>query len=582
MAASVFSLLLFVQSSRLFASGIEGKSTICGADRIAYSNSDSHEVFCLNDNLVDRVLFCKVLQLHYEDHCVLEGYTGADCGFDVSLADLSTGRGRKLLHEPKKDEIPDNNLEGSNNRKLSVSTKVGMAAAAGVLLTCVFICHRLYRKKKAADQTVLSEEVNTIDSAGPSETSVRSLPEKVPASPLRVPPSPSRFSTPQSPQLNRLPASPLRVPPSPSRFSMSQSPQLNRLPASPLRVPPSPSRFSTSQSPQLNRLPASPLRVPPSPSRFSTSESPQLNRLGSVHLSMTQVTRATHNFSPALKIGEGGFGTVYKAQLDSGQVVAIKRAKKEHFENLQTKFSSEVELLSKIDHRNLVKLLGYIDQGKERLIITEYAPNGTLRDHLDGQNGKILDFNQRLEIAIDVAHGLTYLHLYAEKQIIHRDVKSSNILLTESMRAKVADFGFARVGPMDSDRTHISTKVKGTVGYLDPEYMRTYQLTTKSDVYSFGVLLVEILTGRRPVELRRPVEERVTPRWAFQKYNEGQVVELVDPKVEEVVDAVILRKIFALAFQCAAPIRNDRPEMKSVGEQLWVIRADYVKTSRLG
>ncbi|XVE98405.1 hypothetical protein REPUB_Repub03eG0103900 [Reevesia pubescens] len=333
------------------------------------------------------------------------------------------------------------------------------------------------------------------------------------------------------------------------------------------------------QSPP-EKVPPSPLRVPPSPSRFSMS--PKLSRIGSVHLNMTQVARATRNFSPALQIGEGGFGTVYKAQLDSGQVVAIKRAKKELFENLRTEFSSEVELLAKIEHRNLVKLLGYLDKGNERLIIIEYVPNGTLRDHLDGQRGRILDFNQRLEIAIDVAHGLTYLHLYAEKQIIHRDVKSSNILLTESMRAKVADFGFARLGPMDSDKTHISTKVKGTVGYLDPEYMRTYQLTTKSDVYSFGILLIEILTGRRPVEIRRPVEERVTLRWAFHKYNEGHVVELVDRMMDEVVDAEILVKIFALAFQCAAPVRNDRPEMKSVGEQLWAIRADYLKTSRRG
>ncbi|PQQ08617.1 calmodulin-binding receptor-like cytoplasmic kinase 3 [Prunus yedoensis var. nudiflora] len=294
------------------------------------------------------------------------------------------------------------------------------------------------------------------------------------------------------------------------------------------------------------------------------------------------IAKATRNFSQSQQVGEGGFGTVYKARLDDGQVVSIKRAKKEHFENLETEFSSEVELLAKIDHRNLVKLLGYVDEGNERLIITEYVPNGTLREHLDGQHGKILEFNQRLEIAIDVAHALTYLHLYAEKQIIHRDVKSSNILLTESMRAKVADFGFARLGPVDSEQTHISTKVKGTVGYLDPEYMKTYQLTPKSDVYSFGILLIEIITGRRPVELKRPVEERVTLRWAFKKLNEGRMLELVDPALEEVVDAEVVVKIFDLAIQCAAPIRADRPDMKSVGEQLWTIRADYLRSVKKG
>lgn len=337
---------------------------------------------------------------------------------------------------------------------------------------------------------------------------------------------------------------------------------------------------SSEVNPATEKIPASPHRVPPSPSRFSVS--PKLSRIGSIHLNLSQVAKATRNFSPSLQIGEGGFGTVYKAQLEDGQVVAIKRAKKELFENLQTEFSSEVELLAKIDHRNLVKLLGYVDKGIERLIITEYVPNGTLREHLDGQRGKILDFNQRLEISIDVAHALTYLHIYAEKQIIHRDVKSSNILLTESYRAKVADFGFARLGPVDSDHTHISTKVKGTVGYLDPEYMKTYQLTPKSDVYSFGVLLIEILTGRRPVEFKRAPNERVTLRWAFKKYDEGNVVEIVDPLMQEELDMEILVKMFGLAIQCAAPMRSERPDMKSVGEQLWGIRMDYLRSSKRG
>ncbi|TYI71336.1 hypothetical protein E1A91_D08G287500v1 [Gossypium mustelinum] len=480
MTAFMFSLLLFMQVSRSFASSLEVKSKICGADRLEYSNSFGRVLFYLNGNLVDKVLFCKALQFHYAEHCAFEGYIGTDyCGLDVSSAELSVGR-RKFLREQKKK---DDNPEG---KKYSASSKVGIAASGIVLTYCVFICPCVYRKKRETASTVLKKELNSSDSTSPLDVNIHVPHEK----------------------------------------------------------------------------------VPPTSSN------------GSVHLNLAQVTRATRNFSPALQIGEGGFGTVYRAQLDSGQVVAIKRAKKEHFENLQTEFSSEVELLSKIDHRNLVRLLGYVDKGNERLIITEYVPNGTLRDHLDGQRGKILDFNQRLEIAIDVAHGLTYLHLYAEKQIIHRDVKSSNILLTESMRAKVADFGFARLGPMDSDQTHISTKVKGTVGYLDPEYMKTYQPTTKSDVYSFGILLIEILSGRRPVDLRRPVEERITLRWAFRKFNEGQAVELVDPMMEEAVDAEIIVKMFALAFQCAAPIRHDRPEMKFVVEHLWAIRADYRRSSR--
>lgn len=317
-------------------------------------------------------------------------------------------------------------------------------------------------------------------------------------------------------------------------------------------------------------------KAPGTPSRFLISQ--QENKIGTLQLSVNQIIKVTKNFSNSLKVGEGGYGSVYKAVLPNGQIVAMKRAKKDLFASPIDEFSNEVELLTKIDHRNLVRLLGYTDKGDERIIITEYVPNGTLRGHLDGQYGKILNFNERLELAIDVAHALTYLHLYAEKPIIHRDVKSSNILLTESLRAKVSDFGFAIVGPTEVDQTHIITRVKGTAGYLDPEYLQTHKLTPKSDVFSFGILLIEILSARRPVELNRDPSEKITIRWAFRKYDEGKVGDIIDPLLREAVDMRVVKEMLGLAFECAAPTRADRPNMKEVGEKLWEIRKAYIRT----
>jgi len=328
-----------------------------------------------------------------------------------------------------------------------------------------------------------------------------------------------------------------------------------------------------------DRIPASPLRVPASPSRFSLSSPPSRNE--PLNLSLEHVVKLTHNFSPSLMIGEGYFGKVYRAELRDGRVIAIKRAKKEHFVSLRAEFSNEVTLLKNIEHRNLVQLLGYIEKANERLIITEYVSNGTLREHLDCQHGLVLGFNQRLEIAIDVAHGLTYLHLYAEKPIIHRDVKSSNILLTEGFRAKVADFGFARTGPTEPGQSQIETDVRGTAGYVDPEYLRTNHLTIKSDVFSYGILLLEILSGRRPIEVRRGATERITVRWAFNKYNRGNVRDILDPMLTEAINENILNRIFDVAFQCVAPTREDRPHMKEVVEGLWKIRRDYTKMQRI-
>ncbi|KAH7688498.1 Non-specific serine/threonine protein kinase protein [Dioscorea alata] len=329
---------------------------------------------------------------------------------------------------------------------------------------------------------------------------------------------------------------------------------------------------------KLNTSSDAPLRVAPSPPRFSLS--PQQSVVGTIQLSINDIREVTQNFSSSCKIGEGGVGSVYRAKLADGRIIAIKRAKKENFAALKAEFSNEVALLTKIEHRSLVRLLGYHDQENEYLIFTEYVPNGTLREHLDGRRGKILNFSQRLEIAIDVAHALTYLHLYAEKTIIHRDVKSSNILLTENLRAKVADFGFARSGSTQPDKTHISTKVKGTAGYLDPEYLKTYKLTPKSDVYSFGMLLIELISARRPVEVKRPPNERITVRWAFDKHSKGNDRDILDPALnDEIIDDEVLQKLLGLAFQCAAPTRADRPDMKEAVEQLWDIRKDYRRKS---
>ncbi|XP_039042563.1 calmodulin-binding receptor-like cytoplasmic kinase 2 [Hibiscus syriacus] len=306
---------------------------------------------------------------------------------------------------------------------------------------------------------------------------------------------------------------------------------------------------------------------------------------GNMKFTMDEILKATRNFSPAFKVGQGGFGTVYKGRLDDGSLVAIKRAKSCVYDkHLGAEFQSEVTTLAQVEHLNLVKFYGYLEQGDERILVVEYVTNGTLREHLDGVHGKELDFAARLDIAIDIAHAITYLHMYADHPIIHRDIKSSNILLTEKLRAKVADFGFARLAAdMDSGATHVSTQVKGTAGYLDPEYLRTYQLTEKSDVYSFGVLLVELVTGRRPIESKREHKERITPRWAMKKFTDGDAISALDPCLEPAARTnLALEKILELALQCLAPRRQSRPSMRSCGEVLWSIRKDYREQSALG
>ncbi|XP_060204875.1 calmodulin-binding receptor-like cytoplasmic kinase 2 isoform X2 [Lycium barbarum] len=308
------------------------------------------------------------------------------------------------------------------------------------------------------------------------------------------------------------------------------------------------------------------------------NNSPHTNEAGSLKCTMEDIYKATKNFSQSLKIGQGGFGIVYKGRLNDGTVVAIKRAKKTmHDKHSGAEFQSEVRTLEKIEHLNLVKFYGYLEHGEERILVVEYVPNGTLREHLDSVTGNVLDFASRLDIGIDVGHAITYLHMYTDHPIIHRDIKSSNILLTENLRAKVADFGFARLAAdAESGATHVSTQVKGTAGYLDPEYLSTYQLTEKSDVYSFGVLLVELVTGRRPIEPKKEIKERITARWAMKKFTSGDAILTLDPRLERsAANSLAMEKIYELALQCLAPHRHNRPTMRKCAEILWSIRKDY-------
>ncbi|XP_061996232.1 calmodulin-binding receptor-like cytoplasmic kinase 2 [Rosa rugosa] len=314
----------------------------------------------------------------------------------------------------------------------------------------------------------------------------------------------------------------------------------------------------------------------------SSNNSRRERQAGCVKFTMDEIYRATNNFSPSSKIGQGGFGTVYKGRLEDGTLVAIKRAKKSVYDkHLGVEFQSEIQMLSQVEHLSLVKFYGYVEYEDEKVVVVEYVPNGTLREHLDCLHGNILDLAARLDIAIDVAHAVTYLHMYTDHPIIHRDIKSSNILLTENFRAKVADFGFARLAAdSDSGATHVSTQVKGTAGYLDPEYLRTYQLTDKSDVYSFGVLLVELVTGRRPIEPKRELKERITAKWAMKKFSDGDALLILDPRLEKsAANNLAIEKILELSLQCLAQRRQHRPSMKRCAEILWSIRKDYKEIS---
>lgn len=278
-----------------------------------------------------------------------------------------------------------------------------------------------------------------------------------------------------------------------------------------------------------------------------------------------EMKQATNNFDSSSEVGQGGYGKVYRGILADGTAVAIKRAQEGSLQG-EREFLTEIELLSRLHHRNLVSLLGYCDEEGEQMLVYEFMPNGTLRDHLSAKSKEPLSFARRSRIALASAKGILYLHTEADPPIFHRDIKASNILLDSKFIAKVADFGLSKLAPVPDMEGmlpgHVSTVVKGTPGYLDPEYFLTHKLTDKSDVYSLGVVFLELLTGMQPITHGKNIVREVNVA-----YGSGMVFSVIDARMGSYPSDCVERFV-TLALKCCQDETDDRPSMAEVVREL--------------
>ncbi|KAL1371885.1 hypothetical protein AAHE18_01G164100 [Arachis hypogaea] len=286
--------------------------------------------------------------------------------------------------------------------------------------------------------------------------------------------------------------------------------------------------------------------------------------LGTIsHFNLNTLRRATRNFHSKNLLGSGGFGPVYQGKLADGRLVAVKQLSAEKSQQGEKEFLAEVRLITSIQHKNLVRLLGCCTDGSQRILVYEYMKNKSLDRILYGKSDQFLDWSTRFQIILGVARGLQYLHEDSHLRIVHRDIKASNILLDEKFQPKIGDFGLARFFP--EDQAYLSTQFAGTLGYTAPEYAIRGELSEKADIYSFGVLVLEIISCRKNTDLTLPSEMQYLPEYAWKLYEKSMVMGLVDPKLREhgLVEKDVMRA-FHVAFLCLQPHAGLRPAMSEI------------------
>ncbi|XP_073139274.1 probable serine/threonine-protein kinase At1g01540 [Henckelia pumila] len=300
----------------------------------------------------------------------------------------------------------------------------------------------------------------------------------------------------------------------------------------------------------------------------SVTNGPEVSHLGWGHwYTLRELEESTNGFSAENVIGEGGYGIVYYGVLEDNTKVAVKNLLNNRGQ-AEREFKVEVEAIGRVRHKNLVRLLGYCAEGAHRMLVYEYVDNGNLEQWLHGDVGPCspLTWDIRMNILLGTAKGLTYLHEGLEPKVVHRDIKSSNILLDKQWSAKVSDFGLAKL--LGSERSYITTRVMGTFGYVAPEYASTGMLNERSDVYGFGILIMEIITGRNPVDYSRPAGEVNLVDWLKSMVSNRNAEGVLDPKLAEKPSSRALKRALLVALRCVDPNAQKRPKMGHVVHML--------------